>query len=97
MAAAGGAVEGVDQLPLVEEHLPRGLRDGAVGERVLGVDAAVDLAARGGADVVPLAVELAEVLERIGAGGDRLRLERLDLGVLVRPHLRGNHPAEVLL
>ena len=97
VAAAGRAVEGVDQLPLVEEDLPRGLQHGPVGERVLDVDPAVDLAARSGADVVPLAGELADVLQGVGAGGDRLCLERLDLGVLVGPHLRGDDPAEVLL
>ena len=59
--------------------------------------AAVDLAARGGADVVALAGELAQVAQGVGAGRHGLGLEGLDLVVLLGAHLARHHASQVVL
>ncbi len=64
---------------------------------MLHLHALVDLAARRGADVVPLARELAQVSQGVGAGGHGLRFQRLDLVVLRRSHLARHHTAQVIL
>jgi hypothetical protein len=64
---------------------------------MLDAHAVVDLAARGGADVVTLAGELAQVAQGVGAGGHGLGLERFDLVVLLGSHLARHYAAQVLL
>ncbi len=97
VAAAGGAVERVDRLAVVEQHLAGGLGDGAVGERMLVVHAAVDLAARRAAQVVALVGELAQVAQRVGARRDRLRLRGLELRVGAGAELARHDAAQVVL
>ena len=77
--------------------LAGGRRDRPVRDRMLHVQAAVHLAQRRGAQVVALPFELAEPPRRVGARGDRLRLDRLDLRVEVRPELDRHDAAQVVL
>ena len=74
-AARAREEERLGELALVEHDLARGAVDGVARGARLGGDPAVDLAAR-----VRVDVEVTETLhvgQRIGAGHDRLRLERL--------------------
>ncbi len=80
-----------------QQHLAARGRDRLVGARVLVLHAAVDLAARRGADVEALGVELAEVARRVGARRHRLRLERFELGVGGGAELPRHDAAQVLL
>ncbi len=97
VAAAGRAVEGVHQPPVVQQHLARGLADRPVAQRVLDLHAAVDLAAGRGADVVALAGELAQVAQGVGARRHRLGLERLQVVEHLGPHLARHDAAQVVL
>ena len=96
-AAAGRGEERVGDLPVEEEDLPRSLVDGAVRERLLDGDAAVDLAAGRRAEVVPLRGEVAPPPHRVRARRHGLRLQRLGLVVDARAHLAGDDPLQVVL
>ncbi len=96
-AAASGGVEGVDRRAVAEQHLAGRLRHGAVGERVLGAGAAVDLTLRGAAQVVALLGEAAEIAQGVAARRHGLRLERLELRVAVGAELARHDAAQVVL
>ena len=64
---------------------------------MLDRDTSVDLAAPGRAKIVPFGAELAEIPNRIGSRGDRLRFDRFDLGIQDRTHLLRDDAAKVLL
>ena len=85
--------ERVDRLALPEQHFARGRLDRGGRRGVLGPDAAVDLAADVGVEVEALAAEA--VRQRIRAGRDSLRLQRL-YGPGAR-HLLRDDAREVLL
>ena len=97
VAAAGGGVVGVDRAAVPGGHDARGLRHRAIGEGVLGGPAAVHLAGRRRAHVVALRGVVPEVGQGVAARGDRLGLERLDLGKGFRGQLVRDHPAQVVL
>ena len=79
-------------LPLKRTTCLAGRADGGVRRRLLGLDAAVDLAARVGVDVEGLLRLAAH--ERVGPRRDGLDLERL--GVPVGRHLTRYDSANVL-
>ena len=97
VTAARDRVQRHDRPAYPGHHLPPRLLDGAIGQRVLGVGAGVNLAARRRAQVVPLVEELSLVSPGVGPGGDGLRLERLDLRPHLGAQLRGHDAAQVRL
>ena len=90
-AARGRVVEGRRDAAVPEEHLAGGRADRPVGRRLLGADAAVDLAARVGVEVEER--PRLQRRERVGARDDRLRTQRL--GMPVVRHLPRDDPAQV--
>src|SRR3954469_5840190 len=74
LAAGGGEEVGDDRLAAVGHDPPAGGGDRGVGGGGLDADALVDLRARVGVVVEGVALG---GRDRVGAGGDRLRLERL--------------------
>jgi hypothetical protein len=71
--------------------------DGGAGQRILRGEPSIDLTLRGGTDVEPLVLKLRAVREGVRPGGDRLRLESLELVVALRAHLGRNDAVEILL
>ncbi len=92
-AARSREEERVGDLPVVEDHLSLRRVDRVARRRELGVDPAVDLVACVAVEIEGAA--LREVRERVGAGCDRLRLQRL--GRPVRRHLRRDDALQVRL
>ncbi len=92
-----GRVEGLRESAAVHQDLGGGLLDGAVRQRMFDLEPPVDLTSRGRTQVVAFVLEAAEVAERIGAGGHRLGLQGIELGIEVGAHLERYHTAQVLL
>ena len=84
--------ERVGEVPAGGEHEPARRLDGGGGQRVLGGEARVHLALRRRAEVVALGLELPPVRQRVGARGDGLGLQALELVEALGPHL-GRHDA----
>ncbi len=93
VAAIGGHVEGGDQLALVGQHLAAGPIDRGIRLGALVGEPAVGLVRLAGPQVEVTGTT--DVPDRVGASGNRLRLERLDAPV--GWHLGRHHALEVIL
>ena len=94
-ASAGTHIEGVDKLAVVDGHFPARLLDRPAAERAFGAEAEIDLGGGRGHQVEAEVVELAEVLQGIGPGGDGLGLLGFELVEIGRRQLCGDDALEI--